>query len=99
MLNPPGILLVRLGKEIHVPGAAHQHHIAHSPAESGTKRLRNQGDAALALRPAAQRWQHAGQGIQQSTFSPAIGAQHRPDLAGTAGQRERGEERLTVAVT
>jgi hypothetical protein len=26
-------------------------------------------------------------------------AQHRPDLAGTAGQRERGEERLTVAVT
>ena len=99
LLNPPGILLVRLGKEIHVPGAAHQHHIAHSPAESGTKRLRNQGDAALALRPAAQRWQHAGQGIQQSTFSPAIGAQHRPDLAGTAGQRERGEERLTVAVT
>ena len=79
-------------------GAAHQHHIAHAPAKSGTKRLRDQGDAPLALHLAAQRRQHAGQGVQQGTFSPAIGAQHRPDLTGPAGQRERGEERLTVAV-
>jgi hypothetical protein len=35
LLNPPGILLVRLGKEIHVTGAAHQHHIAHAPAKAG----------------------------------------------------------------
>lgn len=45
VLNPPGILLARLGKEIHMTGAAHQHHIAHAPAKSGTKRLRDQGDA------------------------------------------------------
>ena len=81
-----------------VTGPAHQHHIAHAPAKSGTKRLRNQGHAALALHLAAQRRQHAGQGIQQGAFSSAIGAQHRPDLTGPAGQRERGEERLTVAI-
>jgi ABC-type cobalamin/Fe3+-siderophores transport system ATPase subunit len=71
-------VLPPLGKEIHVPGAAHQHHIAHSPAESGTKRLRNQGDAALdtltgVLPPLSGRAQcEGGVALVPQSFRPAF---------------------------
>ena len=60
--------------------------------------LRHDGETARAGKPTAELRQYAGQGIEQSAFAAAVSAEHRPDIAGTALQVQRCEQRSAVAV-